>query len=256
MYRAKEQGRNACEFYSERLSAGSLERLSLEAGLRRALERDELVLYYQPQIEACTGRIVGMEALVRWQHPDMGLLAPSRFIKLAEETGLIVPLGEWVLLAACKAHREWQKLGLPPGRMAVNLSPRQFLHANLVKDTLRTLEGTGCSPKYIEMEITESMVMHDPAGAVATLQDLKAHGMRIAMDDFGTGYSSLAHLKRFPIDSIKVDRSFIVDVPEDAGKRGHHAGDHRDGPHASTHRDRRRRGDSRAVPFPAQPRVR
>jgi diguanylate cyclase (GGDEF)-like protein/PAS domain S-box-containing protein len=217
MYRAKEQGRNACEFYSERLSAGSLERLSLEAGLRRALERDELVLYYQPQIEACTGRIVGMEALVRWQHPDMGLLAPLRFIKLAEETGLIVPLGEWVLLAACKAHREWQKLGLQPGRMAVNLSPRQFLHANLVKDTLRTLEGTGCSPKYIEMEITESMVMHDPAGAVATLQDLKAHGMRIAMDDFGTGYSSLALLKRFPIDSIKVDRSFIVDVPDDAG---------------------------------------
>ena len=217
MYRAKEQGRNGFEFYSERLSADSLERLSLESGLRRALERDELVLHFQPQIEACTGRIVGMEALVRWQHPDMGLLAPARFIRLAEETGLIVPLGEWVLSKACEAYCEWQKLRLPLARIAVNLSPRQFLHANLVKDTLRTLESTGCRGHYLEMEITESMVMHDPSGAVATMQDLKANGVRIAMDDFGTGYSSLAHLKRFPIDSIKVDRSFIADVPDDPG---------------------------------------
>jgi EAL domain-containing protein (putative c-di-GMP-specific phosphodiesterase class I) len=217
MYRAKERGRNAFEFYSERLSVGSLERLSLEAGLRRALERDELVLHFQPQIEACTGRIVGMEALVRWQHPEMGLLPPARFIRLAEETGLIVPLGEWVLVTACKAHREWQRLRLALARIAVNLSPRQFLHANLVKDTLRTLEGTGCSARYIEMEITEGMVMQDPAGAVATIEDLKANGVRIAMDDFGTGYSSLAHLKSFPIDSIKVDRSFIANVPEDPG---------------------------------------
>jgi diguanylate cyclase (GGDEF)-like protein/PAS domain S-box-containing protein len=217
MYRAKEQGRNAFEFYSERLSAGSLERLNLESGLRRALDSDELVLHYQPQIEVCTGRIVGMEALVRWQHPEMGLLAPSRFIRLAEETGLIVPLGEWVLLTACKAHREWQKLHLPLARIAVNLSPRQFLHANLAKDTLRTLQANGCSSRYIEMEITESMVMQDPAGAVKTIEALKADGVRIAMDDFGTGYSSLAHLKRFPIDSIKIDRSFIADVPDDPG---------------------------------------
>ncbi|MGZ8266222.1 MAG: EAL domain-containing protein [Burkholderiales bacterium] len=217
MYRAKETGRNAFEFYSERISAGSLERLSLESGLRRAVERDEFRLHFQPQIEACTGRIVGMEALVRWQHPEMGLLLPARFIRIAEETGLIVPLGEWVLHTACKAHQEWQRMRIPLSRIAVNLSPRQFLHAGLVKDTLRALESTGCSGRFIEMEITESMVMHDPAGAVATMAELKDAGVRIGMDDFGTGYSSLAHLKRFPIDSIKVDRSFIADVPNDAG---------------------------------------
>jgi diguanylate cyclase (GGDEF)-like protein len=217
MYRAKEQGRNAFEFYSEQLSAGSLERLKLESGLRCAIERNELTLHFQPQIEACTGRIVGMEALVRWQHPEMGLLAPARFIRLAEETGLIVPVGDWVMHAACTAHREWQRMRLPPARIAVNLSPRQFLHAGLVKDTLRAFEDTGCSGRFVEMEITESMVMHDPANAVATLAELKQSGVRIAMDDFGTGYSSLAHLKRFPIDSIKIDRSFIADVPNDEG---------------------------------------
>jgi diguanylate cyclase (GGDEF)-like protein/PAS domain S-box-containing protein len=217
MYRAKERGRNAFEFYSERLGAGSLERLRLESGLRRALERDELTLHFQPQIEACTGRIVGMEALVRWQHPEMGLLAPSRFIRLAEETGLIVAVGDWVLNTACRAHREWQRMRIPPARLAVNLSPRQFLHAGLVKDTLNTLEDTGCSGRYLEMEITEGMVMNDPANAVATMEELKRSGIRIAMDDFGTGYSSLAHLKHFPIDSLKVDRSFIADVPVDEG---------------------------------------
>jgi diguanylate cyclase (GGDEF)-like protein len=218
MYRAKEKGKNAFEFYSAQIIAGSLERLTLEAGLRRALERDvELELYYQPQIEACTGLIVGMEALVRWQHPDMGLLAPARFIKLAEETGLIVPLGEWVLQKACVAHKEWQSQRLAPARIAVNLSPRQFLHAGLVKDTISAIKETGCHAKYIELEITESMVMHDPAGAVALIGQLKDLGVRIAMDDFGTGYSSLAYLRRFPIDSLKVDRSFIADVPHDAG---------------------------------------
>jgi EAL domain-containing protein (putative c-di-GMP-specific phosphodiesterase class I) len=218
MYRAKEQGKNCFEFYSAQITAGSLERLGLESGLRRALDRDEeLTLYYQPQIEVCTGRIVGMEALVRWEHPELGLLAPAKFIKLAEETGLIVPLGEWVLQMACRAHREWQRMRLAPARIAVNLSPRQFLHAGLFNDTLRALKETKCSGKYIELEITESMVMHDPAGAVALIKELKELGVRIAMDDFGTGYSSLAYLRRFPIDSLKVDRSFIADVPNDAG---------------------------------------
>jgi diguanylate cyclase (GGDEF)-like protein/PAS domain S-box-containing protein len=218
MYRAKERGKNCFEFYSAQITAGSLERLGLESGLRRALDREEeLTLYYQPQIEACTGRIVGMEALVRWEHPDLGLLPPARFIKLAEETGLIVPLGEWVLQMACRAHREWQRMRLAPARIAVNLSPRQFLHAGLYNDTLRALKETKCSGKFIELEITESMVMHDPAGAVALIKDLKALGVRIAMDDFGTGYSSLAYLRRFPIDSLKVDRSFVADVPNDAG---------------------------------------
>ena len=218
MYRAKQKGKNCFEFYSAQVTVGSMERLNLETGLRRALERgEELTLHYQPQIEACTGCIVGMEALVRWQHPELGLLEPCRFIKLAEETGLIVPLGEWVLHAACKGHREWQRLRLAPARIAVNLSPRQFLHAGLLSDTLRTLKDTACAAKFIELEITESMVMHDPAGAVGLIHELKELGVRVAMNDFGTGYSSLAYLKRFPIDSLKVDRSFITDVPTDAG---------------------------------------
>jgi diguanylate cyclase (GGDEF)-like protein len=217
MYRAKQKGRNAFEFYSAQLSTDAIERLSLEAGLRRALERDELALYYQPQIEACTGRIVGMEALVRWNHPQLGVLPPSRFIRLAEENGLIVPLGDWVVHTACRAHREWQTKRIAPARIAVNLSPRQFLHAGLVKDTVRVLRASGCRPSYLELEITESMVMHDPAGAATLIAELKELGVRIAMDDFGTGYSSLAHLKRFPIDTLKIDRSFISDLPGDAG---------------------------------------
>jgi diguanylate cyclase (GGDEF)-like protein/PAS domain S-box-containing protein len=218
MYRAKQQGKNCFEFYSAQVTAGSMERLNLETGLRRALERgDELTLHYQPQIEVCTGRIVGMEALVRWQHPELGLLAPSRFIKLAEETGLIVPLGEWVMHAACMGQREWQRMRLAPARIAINLSPRQFLHAGLLGDILRVLRDTACAAKYVELEITEGMVMHDPDGAVGLIQELKELGVRIAIDDFGTGYSSLAYLRRFPIDSLKVDRSFVADVPNDPG---------------------------------------
>jgi diguanylate cyclase (GGDEF)-like protein len=218
MYRAKQQGKNCFEFYSAQITAGSRERLSLEAGLRRALDRgEELTVHFQPQIEVCTGRIVGMEALVRWQHPQLGLLAPARFIRLAEETGLIVPLGERMLEMACRSHCEWQRMRFAPERIAVNLSPRQFLHAGLLNDTLRVISDTACSPNYIELEITESMVMHDPSGAVDLINELKELGVRIAMDDFGTGYSSLAYLRRFPIDSLKVDRSFIADVPNDAG---------------------------------------
>jgi diguanylate cyclase (GGDEF)-like protein len=217
MYRAKELGRNAYQFYSAQISSGAMERLNLESGLRRALERNELMLYYQPQIETCTGRIVGMEALVRWQHPELGVLPPARFIRIAEENGLIVPLGEWVVQSACTAHREWQKQRIAPSRIAVNLSPRQFLHAGLVKDTINVLTHTGCKAKFLELEITESMVMHDPAGAAILIDELKELGVRIAMDDFGTGYSSLAHLKRFPIDSLKIDRSFISDLPGDSG---------------------------------------
>jgi EAL domain-containing protein (putative c-di-GMP-specific phosphodiesterase class I) len=158
-----------------------------------------------------------MEALVRWRHPQLGVLPPARFIRIAEENGLIVPLGDWVVHTACKAHRAWQAKHIAPARIAVNLSPRQFLHAGLVKDTLRVLESSGCKPSYLELEITESMVMHDPAGAAAVIAELKDLGVRIAMDDFGTGYSSLAHLKRFPIDTLKIDRSFISDLPGDAG---------------------------------------
>jgi EAL domain-containing protein (putative c-di-GMP-specific phosphodiesterase class I) len=157
-----------------------------------------------------------MEALVRWQHPDMGMVSPAQFIPLAEETGLIVPLGEWVLRTACAQNREWQKQGLPPLRVAVNLSPRQFRQENLVSEVARTLRETGLDAGSLELEITESMVVRDPGQAAKLLTELRATGIYLSIDDFGTGYSSLAYLKRFPINSIKIDRSFIQDLPGDA----------------------------------------
>ena len=217
MYRAKEQGRNAFQFYSAQMNVHSLERLTLESGLRRALERQELVLHYQPQVDIRRGHITGMEALVRWQHPELGLVPPERFVQIAEETGLIVPLGEWVLQTACAAQGAWQALGIPAIRVAVNLSPRQFVHGDLLKDVMQALEQTRCHAAHLELEITESMVMHNPERAVELIQQLKDMGVRVAIDDFGTGYSSLAYLKRFPIDSVKIDRSFILDIPGDKG---------------------------------------
>lgn len=217
MYRAKEQGRNSFQFYSAQMNVHSVERLALESGLRRALERHELILYYQPQIDIRRGYITGMEALARWQHPELGLLAPDRFIHIAEETGLIVPIGEWVLQTACEAQRVWQSLGFRDITVAVNLSPRQFVYGDLLKDVMRALEQTGCDAHCLELEITESMVMHNPERAVELINRLKEMGVSVAIDDFGTGYSSLAHLKRFPIDSLKIDRSFILDIPGDKG---------------------------------------
>jgi diguanylate cyclase (GGDEF)-like protein/PAS domain S-box-containing protein len=217
MYRAKEQGRNAFQFYSAQMNIHTIERLTLESSLRRALERNELVLHYQPRIEIPGGRITGVEALVRWQHPELGLVPPGKFIPLAEETGLIVPIGEWVLSAACAQHQVWKRGGLGHLRIAVNLSPRQFMQGDLVKIVARVLAETGCDARILELEITEGMVMRNPESAVALLQQLKDMGIHIAMDDFGTGYSSLAYLKRFPIDSLKIDRSFVTDVPGDLG---------------------------------------
>jgi diguanylate cyclase (GGDEF)-like protein len=217
MYRAKEQGRNNFQFYSARMNVHSVERLSMESGLRRALERDELVLHYQPKLDLRSGKVTGVEALVRWQHPEHGLVPPVKFIAVAEESGLIVPIGQWVLQTACRAHRAWSQAGLPHVRMAVNLSARQLLHADLVKEVDRVLERTGCEPGCLELEITESMVMQNPGRAVELIRELKALGIAISIDDFGTGYSSLAYLKRFPIDSLKIDRSFINDLPRDPG---------------------------------------
>jgi diguanylate cyclase (GGDEF)-like protein/PAS domain S-box-containing protein len=217
MYRAKEQGRNSFQFYSAQMNVHSVERLTLESGLRHALERHELVLHYQPQIDIRRGHITGMEALARWQHPELGLLGPDRFIHIAEETGLIVPIGEWVLQTACEAQRVWQSLGFRDITVAVNLSPRQFVYGDLLKDVMRALEQTGCDAHCLELEITESMVMHNPERAVELINRLKEMGVSVAIDDFGTGYSSLAHLKRFPIDSLKIDRSFILDIPGDKG---------------------------------------
>jgi diguanylate cyclase (GGDEF)-like protein/PAS domain S-box-containing protein len=216
MYRAKEQGKNNYQFYSAQMNVHSVERLTLESSLRRAVERNEFLLHYQPKIDMGSGRITGVEALVRWQLPAKALVSPAQFIPLAEETGLIVPIGEWVLKTACARNKAWQDNGMPALRMAVNLSPRQFVHEKLLHDVARVLEETGLDPTTLEFEITESMVMHNPEHAVKLLNELKAMGIHLSIDDFGTGYSSLSHLKRFPIDSVKIDRSFIRDIPGDA----------------------------------------
>ncbi len=216
MYRAKEQGKNNYQFYSAQMNVHTLERLALESSLRRALERNEFLLHYQPKVDIGSGRITGMEALVRWQQPGKELIPPAQFIPLAEETGLIVPIGEWVLKTACARNKSWQDQGLPPLRMAVNLSARQFAHEKLLQDVARVLNETGLDPAALEFEITESMVMHNPEHAVKLLNELKALGIHLSIDDFGTGYSSLSYLKRFPIDSVKIDRSFIRDIPGDA----------------------------------------
>lgn len=217
MYRAKEQGRNTFQFYAAEQNIHTVERLTLESGLRRALERGQLVLHYQPQVETASGRIVGVEALVRWQHPELGLLPPASFIAIAEETGLIVPIGQWVLHAACATQRAWREAGLAPLRMSVNLSPRQFLHEALTRDIEMIVRASNADAAYLELEITEGMVMQDPERAVSVLRDMRNIGVHIAIDDFGTGHSSLAYLKRFPVDHLKIDRSFIADIPAERG---------------------------------------
>lgn len=215
LYRAKEKGRNTCQFYSAQIDSYSRERLALESGLRRALERDELRLYYQPKVDIAAGHVCGMEALLRWQHPEVGLIAPDRFIPVAEETGLIRPIGAWVLKTACMQNRAWRRQGMKRFPIAVNLSPRQFAEESLVEDIKSALADSELEASDLELEITESMVMDDPEQAVSILRRLKDQGIRMAIDDFGTGYSSLAYLKRFPIDSVKVDRSFVEDIPQD-----------------------------------------
>jgi diguanylate cyclase (GGDEF)-like protein len=214
MYQAKEQGRNRYRFYSPRFNEHSVERLALETGLRYAIERDELVLLYQPRISIPTGRIVGVEALLRWQHPELGLLRPDRFIPLAEESGLIVPIGLWVLRTACATARMWREGGMPVP-VAVNLSARQFHDGRLVADIAGILAASGLAPGELELEVTESTVMQNPEQAVTLMEEIRRLGVRLAMDDFGVGYSSIGHLKHFPIDSLKLDRTFVRDLPED-----------------------------------------
>jgi diguanylate cyclase (GGDEF)-like protein/PAS domain S-box-containing protein len=215
MYRAKEHGKNNYQFYSSQMNLHSFERLVLERFLRHALDQDEFEVYYQPKIDLVTGSVTGMEALLRWMHPGMGMISPTKFIPLAEETGLIVPIGAWVLRAACAQTRAWQQQGLPPLRVAVNLSARQFAQDDLLATIVNVLEETGLPPELLELEITESVTMDNPAHAAELLKQLKALGIRLAIDDFGTGYSSLSYLKRFPIDNVKIDRSFIMDIPDD-----------------------------------------
>ena len=209
MYRAKDHGRNNFQFFTSEMNERVNERLALENALRRALERNELLLHYQQKVALGTGVLCGAEALVRWSHPEWGLLRPERFIPLAEETGLIVQIGEWVLREACRQTRAWLDQGLRPGPVSVNLSARQFRQEGLVRTVSRILEETRLDPGHLEIELTESMVMHNVAGAIATLHGLKSLGVALSVDDFGTGYSSLAYLKDLPIGTLKIDRSFV-----------------------------------------------
>ena len=215
MYRAKEHGRDNFQFFTSDLNALTNERLELESNLRRALERGQFQLHYQPRVELASGRIVGCEALLRWQLPGRGAVDPSRFIPVAEETGLIGPIGAWALQTACAQAKAWQRAGLPPLSVSVNVSARQFRGADLAELIGAVLGATGLEPHHLEIELTESMIMHDAERMIEALHAIKRLGVQIAVDDFGTGYSSLSHLKRFPVSRLKVDRSFVRDIAGD-----------------------------------------
>lgn len=216
MYRVKQFGRNHHQFYSSDMSDQTAERLELENDLRKAIKLGELLLYYQPQLDCISGRIVSMEALLRWQHPQRGLVFPDSFIPLAEETGLIVEIGEWVLRAACIQNKKWQDMGYAHMPIAVNLSMRQFEQDCLVEATVEILKETGLSAQWLELELTEGVFLHNVKRASLVLKKLRSLGVVVSIDDFGTGYSSLSQLRRLPIDRIKVDRSFIQGVPKDS----------------------------------------
>jgi len=213
MYQAKRRGRNTFEFFSQEMNARALERLSLEGRLRRALEREEFVLYYQPKVDVSVPRIVGAEALLRWKHPELGMIPPARFIPVAEDTGLIVEIGDWLLRAVSQQVRAWGEQGLPAIPVSVNVSGAQVRQRKLFDSVRRALEASGIPPSSLVVELTESILMDDATGNVEMLAKLKETGIRLSMDDFGTGYSSLTYLKRFPIDELKIDRAFISGVP-------------------------------------------
>lgn len=219
MYQAKANGRNNYQIYFEEINADARIQLNLETDLRKALEGNELFLCYQPQVDLLTSQWIGMEALIRWQHPTLGLISPARFIPIAEDTGLIEPIGRWVLEQACAQYRKWRQIGFPKLRLAVNLSAQQFHRSNLVRSIMQILKNTEFDPCDLELEVTESAAMRDVGFAIEMLQKLSDSGMQIAIDDFGTGYSSLSVLKHFPLDTIKIDRSFVMDLvnsPSDA----------------------------------------
>ena len=213
--RAKEQGGNDYQFYTSGRTTKALRQLVLENNLRPGLEREEFLVYYQPQVNIESFQIVGIEALVRWQHPGLGLLYPQEFIRMAEESGLIVSLGEWILRAACVQSKSWQDAGFEPLRLAINLSARQFQQPRLIPIIEQILTETGLDPRYLEFELTEGSVMKDPDEAIKKLNELKQMGVTISIDDFGTGHSSLSYLKRFPIDTLKIDQSFVREISTD-----------------------------------------
>jgi len=217
--RAKEQGRNVYRVFDEAMNMASIERMDIESGLHRALERGEFIVHYQPLVNLGDGAVSGVEALVRWQHPKKGLVAPGLFIPVAEEAGLIVPIGEMVLRSACRQNMAWERAGCPPVRVAVNLSARQFQQPNLVETVMRALRDSGMPPERLELEITESTLMKNVEGTSKSLRSLSAQGIRISVDDFGTGYSSLGYIKKFPLHVLKVDQSFVREIttdPDDA----------------------------------------
>jgi diguanylate cyclase (GGDEF)-like protein/PAS domain S-box-containing protein len=212
MYCAKENGRNWFRFFTEDMNAQVVERLTLESSLRLALGREELFLVYQPQVDIATGRITGLEALLRWQHPKLGLVPPDKFIRIAENSGLILPIGEWVLRTACRQARKWQDEGLPAVSLAVNVSAVQFRQEGFCELIRKVLHETGLAPQYLELELTESLLLSSGDVTLSVLQALKAMGLKLAIDDFGTGYSSLSYLKKFPVSKLKIDRSFVRDI--------------------------------------------
>jgi diguanylate cyclase (GGDEF)-like protein len=214
MYYAKEKGKNNYQYYKKSMNASALDRLTLENDLRKALEQEEFTLFYQPRLHIKTGEVVGMEALIRWNHPERGLVSPGEFIPLAEETGLILLMDEWVLKTACKQNKSWQEAGYPPKYISVNLSGQQFKHESLIRTMSKTLTASGLDPQYLELEITESAIMKNADSTLNVLNELKKMGVKLSMDDFGTGYSSFNYLKSFPLDIIKIDRSFIMDITE------------------------------------------
>ncbi|NVM77153.1 diguanylate cyclase (GGDEF)-like protein/PAS domain S-box-containing protein [Duganella sp. SG902] len=217
MYRAKEKGKNNCQFYTREMNASIEEKLVLLEGLRCALDEDQFRLVYQPKVDLRDGRVFGVEALVRWEHPEHGVIGPDRFIPLAEESGLIVALGEWVLRTACRQNRAWQDAGLPPLCVSVNVSPRQFEEHGLVERVRQALDDSGLAPEWLELEVTEGVIMRDLQQAVAKMAQVRAMGVSLSIDDFGTGYSSLSALKSFPISTLKIDKSFVRDLGRSSG---------------------------------------
>jgi EAL domain-containing protein (putative c-di-GMP-specific phosphodiesterase class I) len=219
MYRAKEQGRNTYQYFTREMNERALARVQMEAALHRAIERKELLLHYQPKVDLGTRLICGFEALLRWQHPEKGLVLPGEFVSVLEDSGLIVPVGAWVMREVCGQIQAWQKAGLAVKPVTVNLSARQFQQKDFEDVVRRILGEARVDPSLVQFELTESLLMRDPEGAARTLRGLRDAGARISVDDFGTGYSSLAYLKRFPIDALKIDHSFVRDIttdPEDA----------------------------------------
>ena len=214
MYRAKLQGKNNYQFFAPEMNIQTLNRLELENQLRRVLERNELRLFYQPQVDLKSGKMFGYEALLRWEHPLLGLVSPGLFIPLAEESGMIVPIGAWVMEQACRQAKIWQDLGYPPLKIAVNVSALQFNRGDFIQTVKKALEASNLAPDWLELELTESLLLHNTKESLQKLTELKEFGVKLSLDDFGTGYSSLSYLQQLPIDTLKIDQSFIGANPQ------------------------------------------